>query len=112
MINITVKRDKVAQTVREVTLSGHAGYDDYGKDIVCAAVSSVYINIVNAVEALLHVSLTLEQQGGHAVCRVPDLKDEQVAARVQLLLETLVFSLQTIAKEYPSFVSIRDSGKE
>ena len=31
-------------------MSGHAGYDDIGKDIVCAAVSVLVINTLNSIE--------------------------------------------------------------
>lgn len=108
MITVTVKRDVHTQTVQQVSISGHALYDDYGKDIVCAAVSSVSINIINAVETLLDVPLDAEQRSGQLVCRVPDLPEQKTAEHVQLLMETLVFSLKSIAEEYPSFVSIQE----
>lgn len=31
---------------------GHAGYADYGNDIVCAGVSALVLNTINSVEAL------------------------------------------------------------
>lgn len=33
----------------KIVISGHALYDEYGKDIVCASVSSVFICTVNAI---------------------------------------------------------------
>ena len=39
MIKVLVaKKDNV---INEITLNGHACYDEYGKDIVCAAVSTL-----------------------------------------------------------------------
>ena len=35
--------------INKVIIKGHALYDDYGKDIVCASVSSIYICTVNAI---------------------------------------------------------------
>ena len=32
-----------------IRISGHANYDDYGKDIVCASVSSIIITSINAI---------------------------------------------------------------
>ena len=32
-----------------ITIKGHAGYDDKGKDIVCASVSSIVITTINAI---------------------------------------------------------------
>ena len=42
MIKIVVKNDVI-------TISGHANYDEYGKDIVCSAVSSTVITTINAI---------------------------------------------------------------
>lgn len=107
MITITVKRASArTRPVQEVSICGHSCYEDYGKDIVCAAVSSVSINTINATEALLGVSLETQQSDGELVCRVPELPNSETAEQVQLLMETLVFSLESIAEEYPSFVSV------
>lgn len=109
MITINVKRENAGSSViREVAISGHALYDDYGKDIVCAAVSAVSINLMNAVEALVGIPLKTEQGDGLLVCYVPELQESQSSEQVQLLLETMVFSLKSIAEEYPSFVTITE----
>lgn len=47
MIKIKVKKDE--EIIREISINGHALYDDYGKDIVCASVSSIVITTVNAI---------------------------------------------------------------
>lgn len=106
MITVTIKRDAHSSKLRELTVSGHAFYDEYGKDIVCAAVSAVTINMINAVEALLHVRLETEQRDGFIACRVPELEHE-VAQQVQLLLEALVYSLTAIRDAYPEHVTIK-----
>ena len=35
--------------IKKINVKGHAGYDDYGKDIVCSSVSSITITTVNAI---------------------------------------------------------------
>ena len=47
MINISIKKNN--KQYQEFIFKGHALYDDYGKDIVCAGVSSVLITTVNAI---------------------------------------------------------------
>ena len=44
---ITIKQNK-----NKIVIEGHALYDDYGKDIVCASVSSIVITTVNAIEKI------------------------------------------------------------
>jgi uncharacterized protein YsxB (DUF464 family) len=47
MIRVNVIK-KGAQ-IDKIIISGHAMYDDYGKDIVCASVSSIVITSINAI---------------------------------------------------------------
>lgn len=47
MIKVLIKKEK--NNVKKITMNGHANYDDYGKDIVCAAASSIVITTINAI---------------------------------------------------------------
>ena len=47
MIKISIKQEN--EQISEILIKGHALYDEYGKDIVCAAVSSIVITTVNAI---------------------------------------------------------------
>ena len=43
MIKVDLTKDKL------ITISGHSGYEERGKDIVCASVSSIVITTINAI---------------------------------------------------------------
>ena len=49
---ITVNVIKENRKYKKITILGHAMYDDYGKDIVCSACSSIVITTVNAIERI------------------------------------------------------------
>ncbi len=60
MIVVKVKyRDT---SVCEVTITGHANYDDFGKDIVCSAVSSIVITTVNGIDKISSDCLSVEEK--------------------------------------------------
>ncbi len=40
---------KVNISKKNIVISGHAMFDDYGKDIVCASASSIVITSINAI---------------------------------------------------------------
>ena len=40
---------KIKVTDKTISILGHANYDDYGKDIVCASVSSIVMCTVEAI---------------------------------------------------------------
>ena len=46
MIKVSVSREN--GVIKYINILGHADYDDYGKDIVCASVSSIIITTINA----------------------------------------------------------------
>ena len=43
---ILTKKD---DNVNKVIINGHAGYDDFGKDIVCSAASSIVTTTINGI---------------------------------------------------------------
>ena len=47
---ISVNVTFMGKEVKSLTVSGHANYDKYGKDIVCAGVSAVVTGGINALE--------------------------------------------------------------
>ena len=48
---ISVNVTFIGKDVKSLTVSGHANYDKYGKDIVCAGVSAVVTGGINALES-------------------------------------------------------------
>ena len=78
--------------------SGHAGFGAYGKDIVCASVSVLVINTVNALDEIANEQVTVETDEGQGIiaCHLEDAPNE--AARV--LLDSLVLGLSQIEKQY------------
>ena len=47
MIKVRVKNNN--GLIESIKCSGHAGYADYGKDIVCASFSTMIITTINAI---------------------------------------------------------------
>lgn len=81
------------------TCEGHAGFDKFGKDIVCAAISVLTINFINSVEKLTNTAcdcIAKEKEGSLKVT----IKDYE-KADVALLFESLRLGLNGIQEEYP-----------
>ena len=100
MIKVTVKKSNA--NVYEIIIKGHANYDEYGKDIVCAAVSSMVITTVNSI-ILLDESVDYEEKSGLLKIRV--LKDTEVNIK---LLNNLLNMLTELEKQYPKNIEIRN----
>ncbi len=100
MIKVNVKRKN--QIVYEIVIKGHADYDDIGKDIVCAAVSSMAITTVNGIMAL-DESIDYDENSGLLKIRV--LKDTEINKK---LLDNLVRMLEELSSQYPKNLEIRN----
>src|SRR5690625_5390348 len=106
MIVVKVFRENNKITAFE--LSGHAESGPYGYDLVCAGVSAVSFGVVNAIDALCKIDLVIEQEneGGYLHVSIPNDINQELSDKVQLLLEGMIISLQTIEREYSQFIKI------
>ena len=49
---IKIKYSKINNLIKEIEVSGHANYDEEGKDIVCSAVSACVVGGLNALKSV------------------------------------------------------------
>ncbi|WP_413379472.1 ribosomal-processing cysteine protease Prp [Alkalihalobacillus sp. 1P02AB] len=107
MITVKVTRND-NQKIDSFLMSGHAESGPYGYDLVCAGASAVSLGAVNAIYSILNVELDVEmkEDGGYLFCSVPASLDADTFEKVQLLLEGMVASLQSIAQEYHEHMTI------
>ena len=85
---------------------GHAGYSEYGCDIICAGVSSLVINTINSLEKFTNTKFsktkTNEKKG------VIDVSFDGVLDHdAELLMRSLVLGLTEIQNDYGAdYISI------
>ena len=77
---------------------GHAEYDEYGSDIVCASVSVLVINTINSLEELTDqkFTLTVNEEEGLIHCEFISEADEHS----ELLMKSMILGLEGIKQEY------------
>ena len=110
MIKIKVFKDE-KNLIKQIELTGHAGYADSGYDIVCAAVSSQVISVENSLHQLLNIAVETEVnevEGGYLKLTMPVVSDEKLSENGQLLLNHLVFALQVLSQNYSEFIKIQE----
>ncbi|ADL07530.1 ribosomal-processing cysteine protease Prp [Thermosediminibacter oceani] len=105
MIKATVVLDARGR-VRELLIRGHAGYAEYGKDIVCAAVSALAETAVLGIEEVAGVNVSPVKREGYFHLTIPEDESEDKLARVGIILDTIVIGLKDIAKTYPSHIKV------
>ncbi|MEE3392975.1 MAG: ribosomal-processing cysteine protease Prp [Lachnospiraceae bacterium] len=79
---------------------GHAGYDDKGKDIVCAAASVLIINFINSVEKFTEDGFRCDKDEEHDQVSF-EFTDSQ-SEESELLFNSLLLGLESVEDGYGS----------
>ena len=110
MIQVLIERAEDG-SIRFFSCKGHAGAAEYGKDIVCAAVSMTVINTLNSIETFLPedasaMKVSSDEESGEISCRFDSAPSEKAA----LLLESMYLGLKTIENDHKGeYIHITDS---
>ena len=93
MIKISIKKEN--NKIVAITIKGHSLYDDFGKDIVCSAVSSIVITTVNAIIMIDKDAIKYEEKPSF---QIDILKDEDI---INKLIINMINLLKELEKDYP-----------
>lgn len=99
MIKVSVTKKN--QQIQEVSIQGHAMYDDFGKDIVCAAVSSCMITTVNGILEIDKDWILAKQDSKGVLIQVQNSSDV-----CQTLLANMISLLEELHDQYPKNLKI------
>lgn len=94
MIKVEIENNKIE-------IKGHAYYDDYGKDIVCASVSSIVITTINAISELAPGSIHYEDLNNKLL--IEKLKDDDITNK---LINNMIELLEVLEKNYKKNIKI------
>ncbi len=100
MIKVSVLKEN--RKYKKITILGHAMYDDYGKDIVCSACSSIVITTVNGILALKKGGLDyLVSKKGMTI----NVKSDDETT--QILVNNMVSLLKELEGNYPNNIEVK-----
>ena len=89
---------KIKYTTTSLTITGHAGYENPGKDIVCAGVSAI---ILGAIKWFKPQDIELTQTKNKLIVKLNNTKPENM-----MKLDLIVTQLKPIAKKYKKYIKI------
>ena len=99
---ISVKVVKENSNVVKVSVLGHAMYDEYGKDIVCSACSSIVTTTVNGILSLNKESLSylVSEKGMEIEVKAFD-------NTTQILINNMISLLKELEENYPENIKVK-----
>ena len=94
MIAVSVRKDGIE-------VSGHAGYAENGKDIICAGMTALVQTLVKSVGDLTEDKIECEISPGRA-----DIHYRNLSEAGKLLVDSFFIGICMIADEFPDHVRI------
>ncbi len=104
MTQVTIYKNELDECVG-FKAYGHAGYDEEGYDIVCAAISILTINTINAIDSFTddRTSVVSDEDEGCIDYRLLDRPSKEAT----LLLDTMVLGLETMVANYENYIDLK-----
>lgn len=78
-----------------LSIDGHAGYAEVGKDIVCAAVSALAQGLLHSLDALTDDEISTEAENGHV-----KIEYENLSEQGKLLIDSFFIAVSDIQDAY------------
>ena len=88
--------------VHKINFLGHADYDDYGKDIVCAGASTIVTTTVNAILTFDKKYISYDEKKDNF--EIVILTHNEI---VDNLINNMINMLTDLEKDYPNNIKIR-----
>ncbi len=100
MIKITIQKE--SEQIKKIQIHGHAMYDTYGKDIVCAAVSSILTTTVNAILRFDEKAISYDDEKDFCL---EVQKQDTITSK---LLDNMMDLWKELENQYPKNIKIRE----
>ena len=98
---IKVKIIQHGNNVVELNIKGHANSNEYGKDLVCASVSSISVGLMNAINEKKY-AVDMKMNEALINIKVLDIDNSEI----QLMLYVAIIQLKTIEESYSKYIRI------
>lgn len=99
-VSFYYQKDNIVKT----EVQGHACFDQFGKDIVCAGISAVVFGTLNALDQLINQEeIKIDQTDNKIVITVLQPNNNN-----QMILKTMLWQLKTISDQYRKNITIKE----
>ena len=99
-VNVLSKDNK---HIDEINITGHSGYDEYGKDIVCSSVSSIVTTTVNGIYEIDNEYLNVEAKS-EGNMKITILKEDKICDK---LIKNMLALLSELEESYPENIKVK-----
>lgn len=105
MIKIIIYKDE-KHNIFGLEVSGHANFDQKGKDIVCAGVSALTYTLINSMDILLKIHAECKLSNGYIKYILPKDLDVEIFEKSQLIFNTIIVGFKNMKESYSSYIEV------
>lgn len=103
---IKVRINKENNIISSISAIGHAGYADYGKDIVCASFSTMIITTINAILEIDENAISYTDSND---LKIVNIKKDNIT---NSLLNNLVNMICELKENYDKNIDIKEESHD
>lgn len=107
MINIEIFRNSSGD-VYKFLVKGHAGFDVYNRDIVCAGITALAETAALGIESLKSVLIHKDIKSGYMSVEIVDMGLHDDNIRLKAIIETMILGFKDIERDYSKYVKVVD----
>lgn len=85
-----------------ITVEGHAGYAEIGKDIVCAGVTALIQSLIDSINSLTEDKIQYEISPGWV-----DIHYKNLSEASKLLVDSFFLGVSAIQQQFPDYIKIK-----
>ena len=91
-------------------MSGHADFAEHGRDIVCAAASSLATTCVNALETVANVicQVDLDEEQGYLKAMLPKNLSKEQSHDATVILHSFRQGISDLAEGNPKYITLKE----
>ena len=94
---------KVLRSKKNISITGHAMYDDFGKDIVCSAVSSIVITSLNGILSINPSAIIYNNSKDGLEIEIKSFDDITLK-----LIDNMMELLIKLSNDYPNNIQVKE----
>lgn len=94
---------KVFRSKKNISITGHAMYDDFGKDIVCSAVSSIVITSLNGILSINPSAIIYNNSKDGLEIEIKSFDDITLK-----LIDNMMELLIKLSNDYPKNIQVKE----
>lgn len=110
MTRVTIYKNKRGSIVG-YEVDGHADYDEYGKDIVCAAISVLSQTALIALNKVCgidesDIKYDIDEEKGHLSVAIPDNLTKEKRLKADIVFETMIVGIKGLLDVYSDYLTL------